>query len=66
MKKLSGLILILLLFFAAPVFASDIEVLPTMLSRSTTQDRVWVGTFQIVWNEFVDKYVHTLVRFREG
>ena len=48
------------------VFASDIEVLPTMRTKSSAQDRVWVGTFQIVWNDFMDKIIHNPIRFREG
>ncbi len=66
MKKLLGLLLTLV--FAANIqsFAAGIEVLPTMQSRSNAQDRVWVGTFQLVWNDFMDKIVHNPVRFREG
>lgn len=64
--KLLNLLFIFILALFIPAFASDIEVQPTMISRSNAQDRVWVGTFQIVWNEFTDKYVHKPVRFREG
>lgn len=64
-NKLLSLGLMLIMAFM-PAFASDIEVQPTMISKSNAQDRVWVGTFQIVWNEFINKYVHNPVRFREG
>ncbi len=50
----------------APAFAGDIEILPTMQSKTTVQDRVWVGTFQIVWNDFMDKIVHNPVKFPDG
>ena len=66
MKKLYSLIIIVLLSIFIPAFASEIDIQPAMSSKSDVQDRVWVGTFQIVWNEFIDKYVHTSVRFREG
>ena len=65
-NKILSLILIMFLWLFIPSFASDIEVQPTMISRTNAQDRVWVGTFQIVWNDFIDKYVHAPVRFREG
>lgn len=65
MKKLFSL-LFAILFASTQVFASNIEVQPTMQSRSNAQDRVWVGTFQLVWNDFMDKIVHNPVRFREG
>lgn len=66
MKKLLGLLLTLLMIANVQVFASEIEIQPTMQSRSNAQDRVWVGTFQLVWNDFMDKIVHNPIRFREG
>lgn len=45
---------------------AQIEVLPTMQSKSNTQDRVWVGSFQLVWNDFINKIIFNPVRFREG
>lgn len=47
-------------------FASGIEIEPTMQTRTNAQDRVWVGTFQLVWNDFMDKIIHNPIRFREG
>ena len=66
MKKFLGLFLLLILTANISAFADGIEVQPTMYSRSNAQDRVWVGTFQLVWNNFIDKIVHNPVRFREG
>ena len=65
MKKLIISLLTTLLLFS-PAFAGDIEILPTMQSKTNVQDRVWVGTFQLVWNDFVDKIAHTVVRFPDG
>ena len=66
MKKYGRYILICILAFFIQINAFGLEVQPTMMSRSNDQNRVWVGSFQIVWNEFIDKYVHQPVRFREG
>ena len=66
MKKIIGFFIILVLSANLFVYANDIEVQPTFFTRTNAQDRVWVGTFQIVWNEFIDKIVHNPVRFREG
>ena len=66
MKKLFGLLVCIFLSANLLVSASSIEVLPTMYSKTNAQDRVWVGTFQIVWNDFMDKIVHNPIRFREG
>lgn len=66
MKSFWGIILALFLFTSVQTHASNIEVQPTMYSKSMAQDRVWVGTFQLVWNDFIDKVVFNPVRFREG
>ena len=66
MKKLIITFLSLMVLSSTAVFAEGIEVLPTMQSRANAQDRVWVGTFQLVWNDFVNKVIHIPVRFREG
>lgn len=65
MKKLIG-ILIISILICTKALASSIEVLPTMMSKSTNPDRVWVGTFQLVWNDFMDRFVHNYVRFKDG
>lgn len=66
MKKIIRLLILSMFLTNLPVFASYIEIQPTMNSRSNAQDRLWVGTFQLVWNDFMDKIVHNPVRFREG
>lgn len=66
MKKFICLFFALILSANICSFASEIEVQPTMYSRSNEQNRVWVGTFQLVWNDFIDKIIHNPIRFREG
>ena len=65
MKKLI-ISLLTTLFLFSPAFAGNIDVLATMQSKSNIQDRVWVGTFQIVWNDFMDKIAHTVIKFPDG
>ena len=48
------------------VYGANIDILPTMQSKSNVQDRVWVGTFQIVWNDLMDKLVGGEVKFFAG
>lgn len=50
---------------ATPVVneVKSIEVLPTMNWKSDATNRIWVGTFQIVWNEFMDNLVYGPVKF---
>lgn len=66
MKKLLGLFFALIITANIQSFAAGVEIQPTMQSRSNAQDRVWVGTFQLVWNDFMDRVIHNPVRFREG
>ena len=66
MKKFLSLLVTLLILSNTLSYASEIEIQPTMYSRSNAQDRVWVGTFQLVWNEFMDKIIFNPIRFREG
>ena len=65
MKKLIISLLTTLLLFSQ-ANAANIDVLPTMQSKTNVQDRVWVGTFQIVWNDFMEKIAHTTIKFPEG
>lgn len=65
MKKLIISLLTTFLLFGQ-ANAANIDVLPTMQSKTNVQDRVWVGTFQIVWNDFIDKIAHNPVKFPEG
>ena len=66
MKKIIRILFSLLFLINTSVFAADIEIQPTILSKTNNQDRIWVGAFQIVWNDFMNKIVHNPIRFREG
>lgn len=65
MKRIFLLILLNLLLLS-PVFAGNIEILPTMQSKTNVQDRVWVATFQLVWNDFMDKIAFNQIKFPAG
>jgi len=54
------------LLLSPAAFAANIDVLPTMQSKTNVQDRVWVGTFQIVWNDFMDKIAFNQIKFPSG
>lgn len=66
MKKLLGFLLAIIISANIQSFSAGIEIQPTMQSRTNAQDRVWVGGFQLVWNDFMDWFVFNPVRFREG
>lgn len=68
MKKLLTTFAILFACFLSlgqVAFAEDnaIEVLPTMSTASSAPNRIWVGTFQIVWNEVIDNIVYAPIKF---
>ena len=39
------------------------EILPTMETKSNAINQIWVGTFQIVWNEVMDNIVKAPIEF---
>ena len=41
---------------------TDFVLVPTMQSKTEQQNRAWVGTFQIVWNDFQDNLVKGAVK----
>lgn len=73
MKKLLYLS-ILVLFLVSGLSASaclknkaktvqGLDVLPTMESKSNYKNQVWVGTFQLVWNDLIDELLKSPVEF---
>lgn len=65
-RILTVLIMLCPMFAAAPVNAENIELLPTMTTVSQAPNRIWVGTFQIVWNDFLDNFIKGSVTFADG
>lgn len=65
MKRIILSVLTALLLFS-PSFAANVDILPTMSSKTNVQDRVWVGTFQLVWNDFMDKIAFNQIKFPAG
>ncbi len=73
MKKIFLTLLTLSLFAAsANAFwfkkpaTSKLETAPLMSSQCKSPNRVWVGTFQLVWNELMDNVVKSPVEFTNG
>lgn len=71
MKKLLSIIAILTLCTAS-AFAvtkqsknTEFILLPTMNYETDQQNRAWVGTFQLAWNDFVDYIIKQPVKFVE-
>ena len=43
--------------------SADFEILPTMDSVSNAKNQVWVGTFQLIWNDLVNELIKQPVEF---
>lgn len=43
--------------------SSNFEILPTMSSISYAKNQVWVGTFQLVWNDLINEFIKSPVEF---
>lgn len=68
-KKLTATLAALLLFSGLSVSAIDrnketLALIPTMNYETATPNRIWVGTFQLVWNDLMDGIVKGPVKFR--
>lgn len=65
MKKLFA-IFALCVLIAGCAFAQQKrpEMLPVFSQASNQQNKVWVGTFQLVWNEFSDNIVKGPIKFK--
>jgi len=42
---------------------ADFELIPTMNTESNAKNVVWVGTFQLVWNDLIDELIKQPVEF---
>lgn len=70
MKKLLISVLTALLIFgglSADAFGrkktSALELVPTLKAEAKAENRIWVGTFQLAWNELMDKFMNGPVVF---
>ena len=63
MKLAAMIFTVFMLFQTVPALAESIEVLPTMSTVSEAPNRLWVGTFQLVWNKFSDAIIGGPVEF---
>ena len=67
LKKLAAIVFLVCLacatFLQNPTFSASVDVLPTMTTQSDSPNRIWVGTFQLVWNEMIDNIVKGPVEF---
>lgn len=61
-------VITLILFIAAPVSAKvqNLELLPLFNSQTKQENRIWVGTFQLAWNDLMDGIVKGPIRFWSG
>lgn len=64
MKKILLLIISLFCLNCSSTFAIDeVIIVPTFSSKEQAQNRVWVGTFQLVWNDFMNEIVKKPIKF---
>lgn len=74
MKKILALFLLVILTCGCAfhkkaeeaINKSGIDILPLMSSESIYNNRIWVGTFQLVWNDLMDEVVKVDVEFLGG
>ena len=72
MKKIV-LTLMAMFVFSASAFAffkkntdTELVVMPMFSTETADQNKVWVGTFQLVWNDLMDNVVKAPIEFTDG
>ena len=66
MKKII-LTLFCLLGLSTNAFAiENIEFIKTFSEKNNAQNKVWIGTFQLVWNDFMNEILKAPVKFVSG
>lgn len=68
MKKIFTLLVLLMLATSSVMAKTEktFEVLPVFSSQAIQENRVWVGTFQLVWNDFMNEIVKSPIKFVGG
>lgn len=69
MKKLTIILALLLTAIGSVALARTpqaLEVLPLMTSQTNQANRLWVGTFQLAWNDLMDGIVKGPIKFVGG
>lgn len=44
----------------------NVQMLPVFSADSNQQNKLWVGTFQLVWNDFMDEVIKGPIQFKDG
>ena len=66
MKKLLTILFLTAIFTGFSIAAQKYpEMLASISQNSPQQNKIWVGTFQLVWNEFSDNIVKGPVKFKD-
>lgn len=68
MKKIIAILMIIMIGGTAAFAFSKkgdetLELVPVLNAKTDQQNRVWVGTFQLVWNDFMDGIVKAPIEF---
>ena len=45
---------------------AQLNIVPTMRSEINNENTAWIGTFQLVWNDFMDNEIKRPIEFEEG
>lgn len=67
-KKICIVLFIIILFIVgiALLFSNFSKQTSSDKAEQVDTDKIWVATFQLVWNEFIDNYVHQNIEFEDG
>ena len=66
MKKIILTLFCCLVLNMTAVANESVEFVDTFSTKNPAQNKVWVGTFQLVWNDFINEILKSPVKFVTG
>lgn len=66
-KKKYIFLIVVIVFIVIGIFIVQSNNKHSLLSEDKFDtNKIWVGTFQLVWNEFMDTYIKNTIEFQDG
>ena len=66
MKRILATMICLLALNLNALAAENVEFVKTFSEKNNASNKVWVGTFQLVWNDFINDILKAPVKFVSG
>lgn len=66
MKKILAILFCFLVLNTTAFAEQKVEIVDAFSTKNPAQNKVWVGTFQLIWNDFINEILKSPVKFVSG